>query len=414
MRHIVTPLGHGIDRRAGAFVCAVVAGVLPHAYAADTAQALSDRVLVVRNADSPVSCAVADDYCLKRHVSHTITIHCADAAVSQDKETIAQDDYVRAVEQPIAAWLKDHPTIDFIVLTKGIPIRVRGGTSGWVEADGPNPSVDSCLAALGYDQLPDAKAVVFSGKDVHGRAWLNRYWNATVPFTHARFGGYLVTRLDGYTAEDASALLTRALESERQRPQGSFLLDIQPEFGLGDKASQPAPLPSLTITGESAWSEFNADMAHAAEILGSRHLACELDQAPAFVGGRSGLLGYFSWGSNDARFSNDAYQSLRFGPGSLSDTAVSTSARTFLPTSGGQTLISDLIAHGVTGVKGYVNEPLLQAIASPSIVVERYTAGFCLAEAFYAASHFVGWEDVVIGDPICRPYAAQAVPARRP
>jgi len=27
------------------------------------------------------------------------------------------------------------------------------------------------------------------------------------------------------------------------------------------------------------------------------------------------------------------------------------------------------------------------------------------SESFYAASHFVGWEDVVIGDPLCCPYA---------
>ena len=31
-------------------------------------------------------------------------------------------------------------------------------------------------------------------------------------------------------------------------------------------------------------------------------------------------------------------------------------------------------------------------------------AGYTLAESFYAASHFVGWEDVVIGDPLCSPY----------
>jgi hypothetical protein len=59
--------------------------------------------------------------------------------------------------------------------------------------------------------------------------------------------------------------------------------------------------------------------------------------------------------------------------------------------------------HGVTGVKGYTDEPLLQAIASPSVVMERYTSGFTLAESFYAASRFVGWTDIVIGDPLCRP-----------
>jgi hypothetical protein len=36
--------------------------------------------------------------------------------------------------------------------------------------------------------------------------------------------------------------------------------------------------------------------------------------------------------------------------------------------------------------------------------MDRYTAGYTMVESFYAASHFVGWEDVVIGDPLCCPY----------
>lgn len=136
----------------------------------------------------------------------------------------------------------------------------------------------------------------------------------------------------------------------------------------------------------------------------------------AFIGGRSNLLGYFSWGSNDAHsYSTTAYLSLFFAPGALCDTAVSTSARTFLPTRGGQSLLVDLIAHGLTGGKGYTDEPLLQAVASPTIVFDRYTAGYTLAESFYAASHFVCWEDVVIGDPLCSPYwgRQQKVPPQR-
>ena len=101
-----------------------------------------------------------------------------------------------------------------------------------------------------------------------------------------------------------------------------------------------------------------------------------------------------------------AYHSLRFAPGAVCETAVSTSARTFLPTQGGQSLIADLIAQGVTGAKGYTDEPLLQAVASPSILFDRYTRGWTLAESFYAASRFVGWEDIVIGDPLCRPWRA--------
>jgi hypothetical protein len=93
-----------------------------------------------------------------------------------------------------------------------------------------------------------------------------------------------------------------------------------------------------------------------------------------------------------------------FAPGSIGDTAVSTSGRSFLPTQGGQSMIADLVAHGLTAVKGYVGEPLLQGIASPTIALDRYFSGYSMAESLYAASHFVGWEDVVLGDPLATPY----------
>ena len=75
------------------------------------------------------------------------------------------------------------------------------------------------------------------------------------------------------------------------------------------------------------------------------------------------------------------------------------------PSAGGQSLIAELIEARVTGAKGYCDEPFLPAIASPTILFDRYTRGWNLAESFYAASRFVGWEDIVIGDPLCSPYA---------
>ena len=237
-----------------------------------------------------------------------------------------------------------------------------------------------------------------------GLDWLNRYWDKDEPFSHAKFGGYLVTRLDGYTQADAEALVTRTLAAETaQRGGGKVLLDVQPifKFKSMDVASQPLAVTG-NISDESDWGSWNADLVKAGDLLIERKIPTELDRDEAFVGDRSELLGYWSWGSNDAKYSEKAYESLTFAPGAIGDTAVSTSARTFLPTKGGQSLITDLIAHGITGVKGYTDEPLLQAIASPSVTMERYTSGFTLAESFYAASRFVGWTDVVIGDPLCR------------
>ncbi len=86
-------------------------------------------------------------------------------------------------------------------------------------------------------------------------------------------------------------------------------------------------------------------------------------------------MGYVSWGSNDEGFRTDTYRQLRFKPGAIAETFVSTSARTFRRTTGGQSLIGDLIDQEVTGVKGYVSEPYTFALAHPAILIDRYTRG---------------------------------------
>lgn len=355
----------------------------------------------------------------RRHVTKTVVIHCADAAVSTANETISLANYNAEIATPVEHYLKLHKEINFIVLTKGVPIRVEGGITGSRDENTTGKlraSVDSYLAAIDYPEIKGAVRISIHGSGASGFGWLNRYWNADAPFSHARFGGYLVTRLDGYTEADAEALVTRAVAAEKSGIRGSkVLLDVQPKFKIGDVWSQP-----LRVTGaipdESDWGSWNADMVKTALQLEARGIPTELDLSDVFIGNRSNLLGYFSWGSNDAKYSAQAYESLTFAPGAIGDTAVSTSGRTFLPTTGGQSLIADLIDHGITGVKGYTDEPLLQAIASPSVLMERYTSGYTLAESFYAASRFVGWEDIVIGDPLCRPSSwphSSSTPASR-
>lgn len=395
----------------------------------------ADRVLVIRNANSPISRAVADHYAQRRGVHNMVTVACPDAATDALNETIDLVTYQEDIEKPIRAFLASHSGIDFIVLTKGIPIRLRGaGQENGVEWF----SLDSHLAALDYDKIPDAIRVDIQDPDYralyllffhgsfHAQAWAERFWNSTIPFSHRRFGGYLVTRLDGYTEADAKALTTRALQAEQamnegKKPQGEILLNVAPGYGFTDTARQPySILPSKLAVGEHAQitsekahlGDLNSDMQSAANKLKASGVAVALESA-RFVGNRTHLMGYLSWGSNDPTFDASAYHGLSFAPGALADTAVSTSGRTFLPSQGDlsptfdpfiQSLIADLISQGVTGAKGYTDEPLVQAVASPSILFDRYTRGWTLAESFYAASALVGWEDIVIGDPLARAY----------
>ena len=92
--------------------------------------------------------------------------------------------------------------------------------------------------------------------------------------------------------------------------------------------------------------------------------------------------------------------------GSIAETAVSTGGRSFDPnTAYGQSLIADLLEDGVSGVKGYVYEPYLTAVGSPSILLSMYAQGFNLAEAHAAANLQTSWMGVTVGDPKMAPYA---------
>src|SRR5271154_4582323 len=106
--------------------------VVPSLLVADARKAphTPAEVLLVYNADSPISAAIAKDYAARRGVTKTVVIHCADSAVSTANETIALADYTREIATPVAEFLKRHSEINFIVLTKGVPIRVDGGETG--------------------------------------------------------------------------------------------------------------------------------------------------------------------------------------------------------------------------------------------------------------------------------------------
>jgi uncharacterized protein (TIGR03790 family) len=361
------------------------------------------RVLVLVNRNSRASREIADDYCLKRKLEKRLEVACPDAALDAEHETIAYALFAEAIEKPLRAALAAHPEVDFVVLTKGLPIRIRDAPG--LGVDGRQPSVDSWIAALGYEQRADTIRLTLRDGKFSGQAFANRFWNSAKPFSQREFGGHLVTRLDGYSVADAEALVAHALEAESNRPHAAFLLDACASFGFGDRAAQPVCLAKdARVVAELSYGDFNADMAAAAVLLEKHGRRVRFEKTDEFAGGTDELSGYVSWGSNDKRFDARKYHELRFAPGGIAETAVSTSARTFLPTEGGQSLIADLVHQGATGAKGYCDEPLLQAISSPSVLFERYSRGWTLAESFYAAARFVGWEDIVLGDPLCRPY----------
>lgn len=366
-----------------------------------------DRVLIIENLDSPSSMQIVKHYMAKRGTKKVLQIHCPDSAVSAANETLPFEAFQESIAKPLNAYLATDPTIDFIVLTKGIPIRLTGAPTG---LSNTQPSLDSYIAGMDYFDRPNSLKVVIDEAGWKGNCFVNNYFNSTERFSHAKFGGYLVTRLDGYTVEAAMALVDSSVASDGSKPTGTILLDAS----VGAEASDVAKVPqspikdgktNMQMISSLGIKDWNADLVAAGAKLQTAGLPHELEQTEAYLGNKEGLMGYASWGSNDSKFTEDSYKSIKFAPGGIAETAVSTSGRTFLPTSGGQSLVAELIDSRVTGVKGYCDEPFLPAIASPTILFDRYTQGWTLAESFYAASRFVAWEDIVIGDPLAMPYA---------
>jgi hypothetical protein len=77
--------------------------------------------------------------------------------LSARNETITLAAYTQSIESPVRGFLAAHTNIDFIVLTKGIPIRITGAAMGSCdqnsrepESSRGHPSVDSYLSAIDY------------------------------------------------------------------------------------------------------------------------------------------------------------------------------------------------------------------------------------------------------------------------
>lgn len=328
----------------------------------------ADHVLVVMNLDNDDSGAIAGYYVKKRAIPHSnvVMIHAS------SKEEIPLADYKSTIEGPVREQItKCGHTIDYIVLTRGIPIRIAEG----------GDSVDAYLVSMEKSFAP-----IRSLDDDSIKRCLNPYFNQTEPFTHEKYGMYLVTRLTGYNVDDAKALVDRSLAAKSEK--GLFFFD-----GADNRKG-------------GGYVELQNGMQDSNKALNAHGFQSEYEDTSTFRAPMQPLAGYCSWGSNDDHFDLRTYQSLKFKPGAIAETFVSTSGRSFEKANlqQGQSNICDLIADGVTGVKGYVSEPYTFALARPQVLFPHYVQGQNLAEAFYSASLVLKWKDLVVGDPLCRPY----------
>jgi uncharacterized protein (TIGR03790 family) len=340
------------------------------------------NVLLVVNDNSPISQSIAAYYQQKREIPqrNICRIRCSTSEIASKTE--CENNIVAPIRSFIASSGL-HDRLDYIVLTKGIPLKADYSLQyGYA-------SVASILTCVGEPSI--------TGPIV------NPYGptaNPAAPITYFRhqfsFNGksyYAVARLDAYNEADVHRMIDDALIG--QPSNGLFLLDGKYYSSVSTSSRANDRLRTanhnLRVAGYTTYYDDTTFDSRVNE----------------FVGGQQNVMGYFSWGSNESLYFTQAlYISNYFRPGSIADTYVSTSGRTFTyPPDTGQSLIADLIPQGLSAGNGYVSEPVISLATFPNVLFSRYTQGYNACESFLAGTPELFWKAVFVGDPLMAPYA---------
>jgi uncharacterized protein (TIGR03790 family) len=338
-----------------------------------------DNVLLVVNRQSAVSRRITDYYIQKRHIP-SANVCAVDAP---EEENIARGVFDKNIAAPVANCLKSRglqEKILYIATTLGLPLRVRG-TGG---RDGEQASVDSELTLL----YQDMRSKPHPARGPLANPFFGR---RNEPFRHPRFPMYLVCRLAAYDFEDVKGMIDRSLAAANK---GRVVIDL--------KSDDDEP---------------GNDWLRNAVILLPRDRVV-YDESTKVITGLPDVIGYAGWGSNDPNLKR---RTLGFDwlPGGIATEYVSTDGRTFRRPPANwnistwkdtarffagspQSLTADFLHEGATGASGHVDEPYLAFTPRPDYLLPAYLGGRTLAESYYLAIPALSWQNIVVGDPLCR------------
>jgi uncharacterized protein (TIGR03790 family) len=369
-----------MSRRTKALNRAVILSLAALALAASALAQTSDRVLLVINDNSPFSTSIGEYYANHRAVpSKNI---CRVRAVTD--EEIDRRTFDNDIARPIGTCLTTKGLVEsiyYIVTTAGLPLKIDG-TGGTI---GDHASVDSELTLL-YSDLKG------SGPHTLAGPLTNPFFGKRgIAFEHPRFPIYLVTRLAAYDLSDVKAMIDRCKDT---RNRGKFVIDLA---SSGDKKGEQ-------------WLRDAALALPADRVI--------LDETARPLYGQADVIGFASWGSNDANRQRRA-TGFHWLPGAIVTEYVSTDGRTFqrppdqwspsgnwkdpagMFVKSPQSLAADFLHEGAAGASGHVYEPYLAGTPRPDLLLPAYYSGRNLAESYYLSIRGLSWQNIVIGDPLC-------------
>ncbi|MEX1117690.1 MAG: TIGR03790 family protein [Terrimicrobiaceae bacterium] len=356
--------------------------------------------VVIYNAADIESVNLAKHYANRRQIPQDQLIGLTTAMT----EEISREEYSRTIAAPMRAalisrdfWKEDAASgrivetkVRYVAIIRGIPLKIRPDEGVMPNRTQPDSigtrneaSVDSELMTLG---LP---ATTTAGIRE------NPYFRRFTPVMDLAEAPeiFLVGRLDAPDAITVRAMIDDAISIERDGLWGWGYIDsrgiMSGPYSEGDKWLNGA-LDDMRKQGIPVLMDSSAET-----------LPAGFPITDAAV--------YYGWYAGDV---NGPFADIffRFRPGAVAVHIHSFSAATLRSITQGW--CGPLLVRGAAATLGNVYEPYLSLTTDLQIFQDRLMAGFTLAESGWTATQGISWMNVVVGDPLYKPYASWRLSGR--
>jgi uncharacterized protein (TIGR03790 family) len=349
-------------------------------------------VAILYNSSSPDSKAIATFYAGARQIPEENLI----GLPMPETEEISREEFNGKILEPLKAeydkrgwWQRQKDNagnlvpvgtrIRILTCIFGVPSRVAALPGDpKMTPGGPPPiqtseaAVDSELALLGVEGLPIAGSLK------------NPYFKSEANAAESNLPMTLVGRIDGPSRAICERMIRDAIATEKTGLWGMAVIDIAKKYGSME-AGDPwleAIVRSHRETGIPTLVDRFPDTLPTNYPL--RDVAV--------------YYGWYDWNVNGP-FVNPSF---RFKMGAVAVHLHSFSAAQLRDPA--KNWCAPLLARGAAATLGNVHEPYLEMTHNFEVFQARLMAGYPLVEAAYMAVPVLSWQNVVLGDPLYRPF----------
>ncbi|MFC7338270.1 TIGR03790 family protein [Haloferula chungangensis] len=372
--------------------------IAPLAFAAPR-DPIVQSVAVLYNTVIPGSEGLAKTYAIARGIPEENLV----GLKLPDKEEVTRSEYDTLIRKPLAAefdrrqwWQRstndqgmlqmNRTRIQIIVCMRGIPSRVletsppppAGAppvpeTQKWME--NASACVDSELSLLGIEGYPTKGQMN------------NPYFKKDTAFSEAGLPIFLVGRIDGPSFPTCVRMIKDAVAAEKTGLWGMAVIDI------ANKGRNNAGLKMGDTWLEATATSF---IEQGIPTLVDRFDPTLPTNYP--LNDTALYFGWYDWNVSGP-FKNPAF---KFKRGAVAVHLHSFSAAQLRNVS--KNWCAPLLDRGAAATLGNVYEPLLHLTHDFDTFTRRLLAGYTLVEAAYMSAPALSWHNVVLGDPLYRPF----------